>query len=166
MFRAGGSTYRAQRLLEKSGRKTEPPVALLSMIVDGEEVPVAGPKVRAFEAKIEQIIGYRDIVLGSVFYTQDGAGDLVTAKKGARKDWIRKFLGLTRYDPCAKYAYEQAKVAEKVILRNENTVDKIPAMENELARLCDLRISLQGRMNAIERKIEELETHNVTLRRP
>lgn len=164
VFRAGGSTYRAQRLLEKSGRKTEPPVALLSMIVDGEEVPVAGPKVRAFEAKIEQIIGYKDIVLGSVFYTQDGAGDLVTAKKGARKDWIRKFLGLTRYDPCAKYAYEQAKVAEKVILRNENTVDKIPAMGNELARLCDLRISLQGRMKAIERKIEELETHNVTLR--
>jgi DNA repair exonuclease SbcCD ATPase subunit/DNA repair exonuclease SbcCD nuclease subunit len=164
VFRADGITYRAQRRLEKSGRKTEPPVALLSMLVDGEEVPVAGPKVRAFEAKIEQIIGYKDIVLGSVFYTQDGAGDLVTSKKGARKDWIRKFLGLTRYDPCAKYAYEQAKVAEKVILRNENMVGKIPALGNELARLCDLRISLQARMEAIEHKIAELEAYNVKLR--
>lgn len=164
VFRAGGITYRAQRILEKSGHKTAPPIALLSMLVDGEEVPVAGPKVRAFEAKIEQIIGYKDIVLGSVFYTQDGAGDLVTSKKGARKDWIRKFLGLTRYDPCAKYAYEQAKVAEKVILRNENMVGKIPAMENELARLCDLRISLQARMDAIEHKIAELEAYNVKLR--
>lgn len=158
VFKSSGKTYKAQRILEKTGTKTEPPVALLLEIgPGGEETALAGPKVRLFESKVEQLLGHKDIVLGSVFYTQDGTGDLVTSKKGARKDWIRRFLGLGRYDPCAKAATDRYKAAERTILRAETTLDSIPSLKSELKEVLSRQKDISSKFGPLKDRITALE---------
>ncbi|MGE0493234.1 MAG: metallophosphoesterase [Vulcanimicrobiota bacterium] len=131
VFWAGGHRYSAQRELDNSGASPKQK-ALLTRFEGAAHVPIAGPKVRDFEAAVEALVGPKSLILGSIFLSQKAEGDLVNADPAGRREFLRRYLALDRFDALAETAKQRAAVLDLNLAADQRSVAAIETTEAEL----------------------------------
>lgn len=156
VFQAEGSTWRASRRLRKTA-KSQACEALLTRVEAAREVPVAGPKVRDFEQAVERLVGPLSLVLGSIFLSQKAEGDLVSADTAARKEFMRRFLRLDRFDPLAEAAKHRALGIEAQLAGRELQLDELPRLREARPALEEAVAAAETTVRAREEAIAPIE---------
>lgn len=125
-FQAHGQCYTALRRITAAGKSEA------FLYQDGVGNPVAGPKVTDFAKAVENLVGPKDLFLGSVFLSQKAEGDVVGAGQSDRQAFVRRYLGLDRFDPLAQQAKTLADRYDGSIANLQAQVDSLPAAREKV----------------------------------
>jgi len=146
-FDSNGSTYRARRevhLTAKTRQQT-------GYLFEGEKTIAGGPaKMEEYEAACRDLVGDADLVLASIFSSQNQAGDLVTMRPADRKELFHKLLGLERFGNIAQSARDAGNAVKGRIAQIEEAIMRA---QEELGR----KGALQARLMAIGKDFEAKE---------
>jgi exonuclease SbcC len=83
-----------------------------AVIIDGAGEPLAGPKVREFDAYIAAHFPAFDVYLASFFASQTGVGSVLKMSRSDRRALFGRLLGLERLEEMATAARERARQVE------------------------------------------------------
>ena len=129
-FEMSGQRYIAKRILKRKGKTTTSEASLFinkqpdSLIAPSLQdiAPIAGPKVKDFEAAIVNLLGTQDTFLASVFSSQRNTGDICDSRPAERKAVFAKLLGLERFDQVSMAAKDKARMLEQDISNEESAI--------------------------------------------
>lgn len=162
-FDAEGSTWRAYRRLRRTG-KSQSAEALLSRLDGDRWAAVAGPKVKDFDLAVERLVGPLGLVLGSIFLSQKAEGDLVSADAAGRKEFMRRFLQLDRFDPLSEAAKVRANRLEGELSARETQLLELPRLREGLPGLVAVVAEAQANVARLEANVAEREAGLEVLR--
>ena len=83
-----------------------------AMLFDGDGEPLAGPKVKEFDAAIAKIFPPREVYLASYFASQTGVGSVLKMERGDRRALFGRLLGTERLELLATSARERGRGLE------------------------------------------------------
>ena len=83
-----------------------------AVLSDGDGKPVAGPKVRDYDAAVAEKFPPLSVYLAALFSCQTGAGSLLHMERSERRDLFGRLLGLERLEELAGAARERVRMAE------------------------------------------------------
>jgi DNA repair exonuclease SbcCD ATPase subunit/DNA repair exonuclease SbcCD nuclease subunit len=175
VFDVDGITYRASRRVRHTTAGAGEQKCQLEMLDMGDVTgavwkALAGPKVRAFEAALEPLIGEKDTFLATVFQSQTNDGSIVDMDPSERMAHMRRWLGCDRFEAAAKHCGDEvARVQGEM----DACVRKIkeagePGIRLELARenregLEALRDENERAQRGIEKGIAEAQEQRTRL---
>lgn len=136
LWESGGKAYRAVRTLTVRG-SVQKQSLILSRVQGASEVALAGPKVRDAEAAIEQLVGSKAYLLGSIILSQQAEGDLVDAPTPERQRFMQRLLNLLRFELAAEVAKgEGDKLTGDIgaLERAGAEVPDLPALQAEVGK--------------------------------
>ncbi|MDD5719968.1 MAG: AAA family ATPase [Candidatus Krumholzibacteria bacterium] len=96
-------------------------------IYNGDGQPLAGPKVRDFDAAVARVFPPQDIVLASSFAAQNRAGDVVPMRAGERKALLAQLLGLDWWERLAEAARAESNFTGTECTRIRGRIEQIRA---------------------------------------
>lgn len=145
-FQSNGQNYRARRdihITEKTQQQT-------GYLVLGEKTIAGGPaKLADFERACRELIGDPNLVMASIFSSQNQAGDLVDAKPAERKELFHKLLGLEGFVTISQTARDKARLDAGRIQEIETLVREFSA---EIEKKKDLQLQLEETIRQIGEK--------------
>jgi exonuclease SbcC len=110
-----------------------------AVIRNGSGDPLAGPKVRDFDAYVAQHFPPLEVYLASFFASQTGMGSVLKMSRSDRRSLFGRLLGLERLEQMATAARERARAAETEIAAARAALEAIrsgaediPALEDSL----------------------------------
>jgi len=83
-----------------------------ALFMDEAGEPIAGPKVKEFDAEISKKFAPIDVYLASFFASQTGVGSVLKMSRSDRRALFGRLLGLERLEAMAVAAREKARAAE------------------------------------------------------
>ncbi len=152
-FASNGKTYTARREVAKTA-KTKRQDGYL--ICDGKTIAGGPAKLEQYESACRELIGDPNLVLASIFCSQNQAGDLVDAKPADRKELFHKLLGLERFGGISEAARERKAVLTGKIEAVEAEIERIG---RELERKGEIERNLEQEMKEFKGQKELLEKH-------
>lgn len=158
VFSADGKRYCARRLIK--GAKSTQDTYLLEARGEGGYQPIAGPKVRDFEAATERLIGSKDLVLATIFSSQNSAGDLTEVQPRERQAVLRKLIGADRYEGIHEAAKERRM---RIAAEKENRRTSLEQAEEQAAKLAELTAEYERIQGLKALAEEEVKTQEAAL---
>ncbi|MBE3109684.1 MAG: AAA family ATPase, partial [Acidobacteria bacterium] len=83
-----------------------------ALFMDEAGEPIAGPKVKEFDAEISKKFAPLDVYLASFFASQTGVGSVLKMSRSDRRSLFGRLLGLERLEAMAVAGREKARAAE------------------------------------------------------
>jgi DNA repair exonuclease SbcCD ATPase subunit/DNA repair exonuclease SbcCD nuclease subunit len=149
-FEAGGARYRVHRKIHRRGERVSQQAFVERWASDGWK-HLAGPSPGAVESFIEELVGPRRFLLGSVFLSQEAAEDLVSATDAPRMAFLREIVGRPDLDQLAEQAKQRAgDVRDRLLLARRQAeesiqwIEKIRVAQQMLEQLCAEKDSLES----------------------
>ncbi len=127
-----------------------------AVICDGAGEPLAGPKVKDFDAYIAQHLIPIDVYLASYFASQTGAGSLFKMSRSDRRSLFGRLLGLERLEQLAGQARDRSRATESEMAAARAALDAIASQAEDVAKL-EQNLS-SARANAATAKAQQEET--------
>jgi DNA repair exonuclease SbcCD ATPase subunit/DNA repair exonuclease SbcCD nuclease subunit len=108
IFQAKGKRWKVRRDLKasKAGKKVS--ISATFSQIGSNKRTVEGS--RPVLEEVTNLCGSYDMLIGSAFLTQSGTQDLVSLEESKRMAFVRKFLGLSRFDAMVKLAKEEMAI--------------------------------------------------------
>lgn len=106
-----------------------------AMIYDGAGEPLAGPKVRDFDAYVAGHFPALDVYLASMFASQTGVGSVLKMARSDRRALFGRLLGLERLDLMATAARERARGKETEIAAAQAALEAVRSGAEDVADL-------------------------------
>lgn len=114
-----GSPFTVRLDLDAHSGKTE------AMLLDLEGAPVAGPKVREFDAAIASRFPALSVYLAGAFSSQTGAGSILRMDRAERRALFGRLLGQERTEALAKAARDRAAQVEAAMVSNRAALEAV-----------------------------------------
>jgi exonuclease SbcC len=108
-----------------------------AVIRNGSGDPLAGPKVRDFDAYVAQHFPPLEVYLASFFASQTGMGSVLKMSRSDRRSLFGRLLGLERLEQMATAARERARAAETEIAAARAALDAIRSGAEDVSILED-----------------------------
>jgi exonuclease SbcC len=109
---------------------------------DGE--PVAGPKVRDFQAAIEARFAPYSVYLSAAFSAQSGVGSVLRMDRKDRRDLFSQLLGIQRLEDLATAAREKARQTEQEMSAARAALEAVRGGAADVASLQAALASARG----------------------
>lgn len=153
VFSSNGETYTARREISKTAKTRQQQGYL---ICQGKTVAGGPAKLEQYENACRELIGDPNLVLASIFCSQNQAGDLVDAKPADRKELFHKLLGLERFGGISEDARERKAVLSGKIEAVEQEIGRIA---EELQRKGEVQKGLDDTGSQLKEQTDLLEKH-------
>lgn len=106
-----------------------------AVICDAQGEPLAGPKVKEFDAYVGQHLIPLDVYLASYFSSQTGAGSLFKMSRSDRRALFGRLLGLERLEQLAGQARDHSRATESEMTAARAALDAIASQAEDITRL-------------------------------